>query len=56
MSVCTDGTPAMKGIQEGFIGLLKKELPDPESLIGFHCILHQQNLATKSTTIGDTFN
>ena len=56
VSVCTDGAPAMKGVREGFIGLLKKELPDPESLIVFHCILHQQNLAAKSTTIGDTFN
>ena len=43
--VCTDGAPAMKGVREGFIGLLKKELPHPESLIAFHCILHQQNLA-----------
>ena len=40
VSVCTDGAPAMKGVREGFIGLLKKELPHPESLIAFHCILH----------------
>ena len=35
VSVCTDGAPAMKGVREGFIGLLKKELPvpDPESLV-----------------------
>ena len=46
----------MKGVQEGFIGLLKKELPHPESLIAFHCILHQQNLAAKSATVGDIFN
>ena len=38
--VCTDGAPAMKGVRERFIGLLKKELPHPESLIAFHCILH----------------
>ena len=54
-SVCADGT-TMKGVREGFIGLLKKELPDPKSLIAFHCILHQQNLAAKSATVGDPFN
>ena len=41
VSVCTNGAPAMKGVREGFIGLIKKELPHPESLIVFHCILHQ---------------
>ena len=56
ISVCTDGAPAMKGVREGFIGLLKKELPHPESLIAFHCILHQRNLAAKSATVGDTYN
>ena len=56
VSVCTDGALAMKGVREGFIGLLKKGLPHPESLIAFHCILHQQNLAAKSATVGDTFN
>ena len=38
VSVCTNGVPAMKGVREGFIGLIKKELPHPESLIVFHCI------------------
>ena len=33
--VCTDGAPAMKGVREGFIGLLIKELPHPKSLIAF---------------------
>ena len=56
VSVCTDGAPAMKGVREGFIGLLKKELSHPESLILFYWILHQQNLAAKSATVGDTFN
>ena len=56
VSVCTDGALAMKGVQEGFIGLLKKKLLHPESSIVFHCILHQQNLAAKSATVGDTFN
>ena len=54
--VCTDGAPAMKGVREGFIGLPKKELPHPESLFAFHCILRQQNLAAKSATVGDIFN
>ena len=26
ISVCTDGAPAMKGVREGFIGLLKKRI------------------------------
>ena len=56
VSVCTDGASAMKGVQEGFIDLLIKELPHPKSSIAFHCILHQQNLASKSATVGDTFN
>ena len=55
-SVCTDGAPAMKGVHKEFVSLIKKELSDPESLIAFHCILHQQNLTAKSTTVGDTFN
>ena len=54
--ICTDGSPAMNGVREGFIGLLKKELPHPESLIALHCILNQQNLAAKSATVGDIFN
>ena len=56
VSGCTDGASAMKGVRERFIGLVKKELPHPESLIAFHCILHQQNLAAKSATVGDKFN
>ena len=36
--------------------LLKKELSNPKSLITFHCILHQQNLAAKSATHTETFN
>ena len=46
----------MKGVREVFIGLIIKELRDPESLIAFHCILDQQNLSAKSTTVGDIFN
>ena len=41
VSVCTDDAPVMKGVRKGFIGLLKKQLPHPESLIAFHYILHQ---------------
>ena len=52
VSTCTHGAPAMDGVRQRRI---KKELPDPESLITFHCILHQQNVAAKSTTVGDTF-
>ena len=54
VSVCTDvllhimygaAMKGMKGARVGFIGRiywLKKELPHPESLIAFHCILLQQ--------------
>ena len=55
ISVYTNGAPAIKNVREEFIDLLKK-LPHPKLLIAFHCILHQQNLAAKSATVGDTFN
>lgn len=56
VSVCTDGAPSMKGKREGFVSLLKKENSNLEKLISFHCILHQQNLCAKSTTLHDTMD
>ena len=54
VGVCTDGAPSMTGKDAGFIAHLKKELPEPNALISFHCILHQQNLCAKSVTLNDT--
>uniref|UniRef100_A0A6P7GT91 Uncharacterized protein LOC114341958 n=1 Tax=Diabrotica virgifera virgifera TaxID=50390 RepID=A0A6P7GT91_DIAVI len=54
VSVCTDGAPAMVGKREGFISLLKKEYANLDNLISFHCILYQQNLCEKSTSLNDT--
>ena len=56
VSVCTDGAPSMIGKHEGFVALLRKELPNPDTLISFHCILHQQNLCAKSALQSDTLN
>ena len=56
VSVFTDGAPSMIGTHEGFVALLQRELPNPDSLMSFHCILHQQNLCTKSVFLIDTLN
>jgi hypothetical protein len=44
----------MTGKREGFIAQVKKVLSDPDALVSFHCILHQQNLCAKSTILSDT--
>ena len=46
ISVCTDGCPSMVGVNLGFVSLLKKEINKPD-LLTYHCILHQENLASK---------
>ena len=56
VSVFTDGAPSMIGTHEGFVALLQRELPNPDSLMLFHCILHQQNLRAKSVFLSDTLN
>ena len=56
VSVCTDGAPSMIGKHEGFVALLRRELPDSDTLMSFHCILHQQNLCAKSALLSDTLN
>ena len=56
VSVFTDGAPSMIGTHEGFVALLRRELPNPDSLMSFHCILHQQNLCAKSVFLSDTLN
>ena len=56
VSVCTHGAPSMIGKHEGFVALLRRELLDPDTLMSFHCILHQQNLCAKSALLSDTLN
>lgn len=45
-SVCTDGCPSMLGRNIGFVQLLKNHLGN-DSLLSFHCIIHQESLAVK---------
>ncbi len=51
VSVTSDGAPAMTGKNSGFVGLLKKQLNtsslNGDSLVSFHCILHQENLCAQ---------
>ncbi|XP_065664410.1 protein FAM200C-like [Hydra vulgaris] len=54
VSICSDGAHSMRGKNEGFIAFLKNKLPDPDCLITFHCILHQQSLCAKAATLDDT--
>lgn len=54
VSVCTDGAPSMIGKNEGFVAHLKKEFVRHDDFISFHCILHQQNLCSKSVILDDT--
>jgi len=56
VSVCTDGAPSMIEKHEGFVALLRRELPNPDTLMSFHCILHQQNLCAKSALLSDNLN
>ena len=56
VSVCTDGAPSMIRKHEGFVALLRRELPNPDTLMSFYCILHQQNLCAKSALLSDTLN
>lgn len=43
--VCTDGAPAMLGCRSGFQRLVLNESP---KVIGTHCMIHRQILATKT--------
>lgn len=43
--VCTDGAPAMLGCRSGFQRLVSNESP---KVIGTHCMIHRQVLATKT--------
>ena len=56
LSVCTDGAPFMIEKHEEFVALLRRELPNPDTLMSSHCILHQQNLCAKSALLSNTLN
>ena len=56
VSVCTDGAPSMIGKHEGFAALSRRKLPNPDTLMSFHSMLHQQNLCAKSALLSDTLN
>ena len=45
VGVCTDGAPAMLGLQSGFITRVKEKIP---SAIGTRCILHREALASRT--------
>lgn len=48
VSITTDGAPAMTGIQNGMVSLLRSHLGDQgKELLGFHCIIHQEQLCAK---------
>lgn len=46
VSITTDGAPAMIGVHNGFISLCQKDEDFPD-FINYHCIIHQQVLASK---------
>ncbi|XP_042228337.1 protein ZBED8-like, partial [Homarus americanus] len=45
VGVCTDGAPAMLGLQSGFITMVKEKYP---SVVGTHCILHRESLVSRT--------
>lgn len=46
VSITTDGAAAMTGIHNGFIALCQKDEAFPD-FISYHCLIHQQVLASK---------
>ena len=49
VGVCTDGTPAMLGLRSGFIARVKDKNP---SVVGTHCVLHRETLASITLPFG----
>ncbi|GBP80505.1 General transcription factor II-I repeat domain-containing protein 2A [Eumeta japonica] len=60
VGVCTDGIPSMVGLRKGFIGILKEKATELNvqkgDLIVLHCIIHQQNLCSKSIRLQNVKN
>ena len=36
--MCTDGAPSMIGKQEGFVAILRRQLPNPDTLMSLHLL------------------
>ena len=54
VGVATDGCPAMVGKNQGAVSRLQRkhlELNPTQKLWAFHCILHQENLCTKTASL-----
>ena len=52
--ICTDGVPAMRGNQQGFVTRFLDYLSneyDNKELINLHCIIHQEALYAKSVAL-----
>ena len=45
-SLATDGAPAMVGCRSGFVTLFKELQQTRDDIITYHCIIHQQSLAS----------
>ena len=45
VGICIDGAPAMLGSRSGFLKLAKKHNPN---IVGIHCMIHRQALASKT--------
>ncbi|KAI6658232.1 Zinc finger protein [Oopsacas minuta] len=48
VEVCSDGAPAMLGSRSGFISLVKHKNPN---VLGTHCFIHRQALASKQCIV-----
>uniref|UniRef100_A0A8C8SXX4 Uncharacterized protein n=1 Tax=Pelusios castaneus TaxID=367368 RepID=A0A8C8SXX4_9SAUR len=46
VSISTDGAPAMLDVNSGFIALCRTD-PEFPSFVSYHCVIHQQALASK---------
>lgn len=47
ITVSTDGAPSMVGCENGFVTLLKNDLPN---LFGTHCIAHREAFAASDAS------
>ena len=46
VAITTDGAPAMRGVHSGFVALCRRD-PDFPEFLNYHCVIHQQGLASK---------
>ncbi|XP_057660718.1 general transcription factor II-I repeat domain-containing protein 2-like [Diorhabda carinulata] len=60
IGVCTDGAPSVVGLRKRFIGILTEKATElsvqKDDLIVLHCIIHQQNLCSKSIRLHNVMN